>query len=136
MNSPQPGSKIEIIKGIYLYLVTFVALMMIIFSTAHLINTALKTWIFTKADMRGDYYPMMEMEYAKPVKTDITNESMTTSSKEEAIVKQEEMEQKRKEADELNRTAQRQRDIVRDISFLLVGIPLFLFHWREIKRKK
>ena len=41
----------------------------------------------------------------------------------------------KKQAEE-NRAAQRQRDLVRDISFIVVGIPLFAYHWRVIRRKE
>jgi hypothetical protein len=50
MENTTPATKAMIIKSIYFYLVSFVALMMVAFSSADLINMALKTWIFTKAD--------------------------------------------------------------------------------------
>jgi hypothetical protein len=36
---------------------------------------------------------------------------------------------------EQNRLAQRQRDLVRDISFIVVGGPLFWFHWKLARKK-
>ena len=48
-----PANKIAIIKNIYLYLVSFVALMMIVFSISSLINVILKTYIFKQAGNYG-----------------------------------------------------------------------------------
>ena len=48
------GLTVQHIKKIYLYLVSLVSLIIIIVGTIMLLNMALKTWIFTKAD--NDYY--------------------------------------------------------------------------------
>ena len=37
---------------------------------------------------------------------------------------------------EASRTAQKQRDVVRDLSMIVVGIPLFLIHWRIVRSKE
>lgn len=119
----QISPKGSVIKTIYFYLVTFVGLMMVVFSSANLINTALKTWVFTKAD-NDVYYDMACAPQP---------EGKTVSEYSPAQC------EKQREANrinaEANRVAQKQRDLVRDISFIAVGIPLFLFHWRFIRKK-
>lgn len=120
MDSPTPKS--NLIKNIYLYLVSFVALMMVVFSTADIINTVLRTYVFTKADQTYYYNapcvaPTGNMDEKLPVDCE----------KQRALdIKQ----------NQDNMVAQRQRDLVRDISFIVVGIPLFAFHWRIIRRKE
>lgn len=117
------------IKSIYFYLVSFVALMMVVFSTADIINIALKTWVFTKADT--DFYApyiVCQTPTAAPVAGEKT---MPAVSKEEC---DKQNEANRKQQDE-TRVAQKQRDVVRDISMIVVGIPLFLIHWRIVRSK-
>jgi len=117
------------IKSIYFYLVSFVALMMVVFSTADIINIALKTWVFTAAD-KDMYYnapcvaPMTTPD-AKPVIDPATSRA-ECEKQNEANLKQ----------NEASRVAQKQRDVVRDISMIVVGIPLFLIHWRIVRSKE
>lgn len=126
----QPTGKQSIIKTIYFYLVSFVALMMVVFSLADVINMALKTWIFTKADM--DYYSMpvsieCDQNY-KPITPDQVKPATPEECAQRAALQ--------KKQDEDNRDSQRQRDAVRDISMIVVGIPLFAFHWWIIRKKE
>lgn len=119
-------SKVSFIKNIYLYLVSFVALFMIVFSVADMVNIGLKTFLFPKADSYG-YYP----EPACPVLPDENATSTDPRGKDYCVSKEE-----RERAEKENRSAQRQRDLVRDISFLIVGLPLFAYHWMIIRRKE
>ena len=41
-----------------------------------------------------------------------------------------------KEQADKNRAAQKQRDLVNDISMIVVGIPLFVFHWNYARKKE
>jgi hypothetical protein len=121
--TPKPARG-SVIKNIYLYLVSFVALMMIIFSTADVINIGLKAFIFTKADdMSYGYYP------ACPVATPA---GTTTSVKADPGCLSPDEQKKR---DEDSRSAQRQNSLVRDISMIIVGIPVFMYHWSIVRRK-
>ena len=123
-------SKGKVIKSIYFYLVSFVALMMVVFSTANIINNILKTYVFTKAD-RYDFYPayVPGCELERPMETKGPTSSLPSK---------EECEKQRKIQEENNtksRSSQLQRDTVRDISMIVVGIPLFIWHWRIIRKK-
>lgn len=119
------------IKSIYFYLVSFVALMMVVFSTADAINIALKTWIFTAADKDMYSYPKAACEVPAPA-TPAEAKSVPATYKEDCLRQNEENIKQQ----ELNRTAQKQRDVVRDLSMIVVGIPLFLIHWRILRKKE
>lgn len=98
---------------------------MIAFSTADLVNLGLKTWIFTKADQNEYKNPPCAMQvYREPGMTD-ENFQMRVKSCEDSQVNEEEAKMIRK-----------QRDAVRDLAFLVVGIPLFAYHWRTIRKEK
>lgn len=121
----------KVIKSLYFYLVSFVALMMIVFSTADTINIALKTWVFTAADKDMYAYPRAACEMPAPA-TPTDPKTVPATTKEECE-KQNELNLKQNEA---SRVAQKQRDVVRDISMIVVGIPLFLIHWRIVRSKE
>lgn len=118
------SSKSSVIKTVYFYLVSLIALFMIVFATADLVNLGLKVWVFPKAD-KPDYIEppcaisftrspdMKEDDYQNQIKSCETNRMSETE----------------------RRSIQRQRDAVRDLSFLIVGAPLFAYHWRIIRKE-
>lgn len=121
------ANKIILIKNIYFYLVSFVTLMILVINTAMLINLALKTYIFTKAD-NYRYYPEInceQMMYKEGVETPNLNP-------EECAIKNELNEKNQKE----NIIADRQREAVQNISFIAVALPLFILHWRATRKKE
>ncbi|MBI5728912.1 MAG: hypothetical protein HY983_01540 [Candidatus Magasanikbacteria bacterium] len=120
MDNPTSSPKVQFIKILYLYVVSLVGLLMVVFSTADLLNIVLRTYVFTKADQNYYNYP----EPACPTSPG-AKDAPSCLSKEE-----------RKKIDADNRTAERQRDLVRNISFITVGVPLFLYHWRVARRKE
>lgn len=86
--------KVLVIKNLYLYLVSFIALLMIVLPAADLLSIALKKTIFTKADY-----------YNGP-------------------------------GDEPYRTAELHRSLSRDIGYLVVGLPIFIFHLSVARKKE
>ncbi|MSR85499.1 hypothetical protein EXS71_03655 [Candidatus Uhrbacteria bacterium] len=123
MESTQ-NTKVVVIKNIYLYLVAFVGLMMMVFASADLINTLLRSYVFTHADQ--DYYQSYPCAVPAIARADGKPIDQPDCSKQ-----QEEM----KQQSDKNRIAQRERDLIRDLSFILVGAPLFFFHWRIVRKK-
>lgn len=99
------------IRTLYLYLFSFVGLLIIVFGSISLINIALKTYVFKEADKFEIY-----LGETKP-----TGEVM---SKEELEERQEK---------ELNR--QRQRELSNAVAMLMVGTPLYLYHWKTLQKE-
>ncbi|MEK9132413.1 MAG: hypothetical protein AAB606_01755, partial [Patescibacteria group bacterium] len=95
----------KVIKSIYFYLVSFVALMMVVWSTADMINIALKTLVFKAADKDMYYNPPCALPAeaaARPDVKSIPAVSVADCEKQnEANLKQQEE----------SRFAQRQRDV-------------------------
>ena len=117
----------KVIKSLYFYLVSFVALMMVVFSTADLINMALKTWVFTKADDTMYYSAPCAAPLAAPTDKSVPTTSQADCEKQNA----ENLKQQ-----ENSRIAQKQSNVVRDLSMIVVGIPLFFIHWRILRSKE
>lgn len=120
-----PSNKPLIIKTLYLYLVSFVALMMVIFSTADMVNIILRTFIFTKADQNYYNYPTPTCPIPAPEETSGTKGYPGCVNQEEQM-----------KIDKNNQDAQRQRDLVRDISMIVVAVPMFAYHWRIIRKRE
>src|SRR3989338_3555279 len=120
MNGQPQTSKTGLIKSIYFYLVSLITLVIIIFSTADLVNVALKVTIFTKAD-RVFETPCLATPPPNGTVTGTERFPYDCDA------------QKRNSMEE--REAQRQRDLVRDIGLLAVAIPVFAWHYATIRRE-
>lgn len=122
---PALANKIILIKNVYFYLVSFVALMMIAISSGNLISAALRAYVFTKADLYSSYYPAAECD---PM---VKAPEIKKLSATECATQQEQA----KKRDEENRIANLQRSATTSISFIVIGLPLFILHWRVARRK-
>jgi amino acid transporter len=124
---PLPTSKAALIKTVYFYVVSLIGLMMVVFSVADLVNLGLKTWVFPKADLNEYKQPPCTVQVFKDPNLKETDEQYQQRVKacEASYVNEDEA-----------RAIRNQRDAVRDFSFLVVGIPLFLYHWTTIRREK
>lgn len=96
------------IRLLYLYLFSFIGLIIAVIGTIQLVDLGIKVYIFKDAD---------KYEYARPLK--MNGQPEVNYEEEKAM---QETETKR----------QRQRQVSTAISMLLVGIPLYKYHWRLI----
>ena len=123
------------IKKIYLYLVSLISLFIIVFGTITLINMVLRTWVFTKADMA--YIAKIDPENCtKPLQqpeplgsSDIKTPPQMRSCTKEEITS---MEQEQKD----QQIAEKQRQASDAVAMILVGLPVFYFHWRLARKEQ
>lgn len=129
----------NIIRQIYFYAASLITLIIMVVSTAQILNTGLKTYVFPKADdayrntcdetgkMVGEFEPRM----VAPEKEggEVMEKEMTKEEKAEAKAKCEERLMER-------RTAERQREFVNNFSMLFVAAPVFWFHFRIAQRER
>lgn len=100
------------IRLLYLYLFSFVGLLIVVIGSVNIINLGIKTFIFKDADRYEFYdYPMEK-----------TSPDVVVPSVEELQARQE-REMKR----------QRQRELSNAIAMISVGAPLYLYHWKTIQ---
>lgn len=102
------------LKKAYLYLVSVISLVIAVIGAIMLINLALKTWVFPKADM--NYYSVV-----CPVAPD-----GKSANCDETVQK--------KQAEE-NRAAQKQSDAAQAIAMIVIATPVWWGHWRLAKRE-
>lgn len=107
------------LKKAYLYLVSVISLIIAVVGAIILINMALKTWVFTKADQNY---------YSYPCPASVAPDGKAVSCDPAALEQQ-------KKADEENRAAQKQRDAAQALAMLIVATPVWYFHWRLARKE-
>ena len=99
------------IRIIYLYLFSFVGLLVVVFGSIQLVNLTLKVLVFNGADVYEYSAPRPVGEKGGPDPVE---------------------EQKRMERETQR---QRQRELSNAIAMIVVGLPLYLYHWKTIQKE-
>lgn len=105
------------IRLLYLYLFSFIGLIIAVIGTIQIVDLGMKIYIFKDAD-RYDY--PLNIKYDQ-------------SGKEIELTEQEKIDQKVQQDKETTRNRQRQASTA--IAMLLVGVPLYKYHWSTIKKE-
>jgi hypothetical protein len=96
------------IRLLYLYLFSFVGLLIVVIGSVQLVNLGMRTFVFPDSDNYYDMTPAASPE-GKPA-FEIDSRTQVTR--------------------------QRQRDLTSAVSMIVVGLPLYLYHWRTIQKQK
>lgn len=132
----------DAVRKIYLYLFSLVGLVLLIIGCVSFLNMGLKAFIFTQADqqLRLDYqrpidkpYFIEEDEIAVEGEVELT---LTQSQKVELqriFEEHNRWEEKQSEIDYI--TVTRQRTAAMNLALILIGLPLYLYHWLTIRRE-
>ena len=100
------------VRLIYLYLFSFVGLLIVVIGSVQLVNLGLKVFVFPESD---------RYDYTAPA---IPGEKIATADA-EMMKNQAARDQKRN----------RQRDLANSIAMIAVGLPLYLYHWKTIQKE-
>lgn len=100
------------IRFIYLYLFSFVGLLIVVIGSVRLIDLGLKVFVFPESDRYEYVSPKLPGEPAP--------------ENEESIRQQAARDQKRN----------RQRELSGAIAMIAVGLPLYLYHWKTIQKEQ
>mgnify|MGYP001805802145 CR=1 FL=1 len=98
------------IRLLYLYLFSFVGLLIAVIGSIQLIDLGIKNYIFRVSEYA--YYPEVDKDG-------------------KLLISQEEAE-KRNLTEQSN---QRKRQLSNSLSMILIGAPLYLYHWKTIKKE-
>lgn len=127
------------VRTVYLYLFAFVGLLLVTIGGVQFVTMALRATIFTQADAQE------RLRMPPPGPFGPRGESMATYTKnpqlsndDRAVVQQWLEDYKRwqietKRIDPVR--ANREREAASALAMILVGLPLYLFHWRIIRRE-
>lgn len=105
------------LRFIYLYLFSAVGLIIIIFGLIQGINLAIKSVFFKDADSYSSFYPIYPGEQQK-----LTVEEIDQQKRD--------FEENRK----VELTRARQREFSNTIAMIVVGVPVYLYHWKLIQK--
>jgi hypothetical protein len=104
------------IKLLYLYLFSFIGLLVVVIGSIRLVDLGLKVYVFKGADEYMISYPMVE-----PTKVATDDARMQI----EAVKNQ-----------KIETVRNRQREFSGAIAMVFVGLPLYLYHWKKIQNQK
>ena len=124
----------NIIRTIYLYVATLIGLIMIVIGAYGFIDMGLKAYIFTEAEAYE------KANYAQPIPYELSRIEKATKSDQfsaEEIKIMKEWLAKYEEKQEVDYVkSRRHREAAGNLGLLLVGLPLYLYHWGIVRRKK
>jgi len=130
-------SKKSIIRTIYLYLFTLVGLFLIVIGGVHFLDMGLKAFVFTKAEeeirLEHKQPPMLYSETT--MKNIVKNKKISSDQQieiENWIVDYVEWKGQKDLIDPV--TSRRHREASINLAMMIVGLPLYLYHWRTIKK--
>jgi hypothetical protein len=99
------------LRLLYLYLFSFVGLLITVIGSIQLVDLTLKSYVF-KVDEYTYYPEPMSVEGSKSVISP-------------------EVSQKRNQTEQQN---QRKRQLSNSLAMIAIGAPLYLYHWKTIKK--
>lgn len=103
-----------LIRKIYLYFFALIGLVLLVIGFVRLVSLALKTYVFTRADIY----------YVYPVPRPLTSELQEPSPEEIEDYQNKE------------RISRRQREAAESLALIIVGFPLYLYHWGIIRKER
>jgi hypothetical protein len=107
------------IRLLYLYLFSFVGLLITIIGATNLVSLGLKVYVFDNADIQDT--KIMAPRLVEGEKLAIEDQ-VSDEEREASLLKE--------------NIKRRQREVSNSLSMIIVGVPLYLYHWRTIKREK
>jgi len=131
------------IRTIYLYLFSLVGLFILVFGSIGLIKLALTTWVFPDADnytynMRPLILPdgkiASESELIEGLKSCKENCDLSSNDKEALSEWLAEYKENKENGPKKQISANRQRQLSQNLAMILVGLPLYFYHWTVIKK--
>ena len=137
--------KNPIIRTIYLYLFALVGLALLVIGLYRLIDLGLKAWVFTGADQQTIYRAkpisvgydpeFAAMKSLKNCEEKCELNQVQIQAIDEWMQDYDDWKTKQEEQGEVDyRSQQRQRTASSSLALLIVGLPLYLYHWTLIKR--
>jgi len=133
--------KHSLIRAIYLYLFALIGLALLIIGSVKFVDMGLKAFVFTKAEESQEVRQMYKYYSVPPISIDKVEEyqeEVELSTEEKSAIKQWVVDYERWQEAEAKidyLASQRQKEASNNLAFILIGLPLYLFHWRIIRRE-
>lgn len=133
--------KNSVIRTIYLYLFALIGLGLIVMGSVKMLDMGLKMFVFTKAEeperlQSRILYPPIAIEKLQTATEGGTELKLTDAEKAQLKQFLEDYKKSQEEQSKIDYLASsRQREASNNIAMILIGLPLYLYHWRIIRRE-
>jgi hypothetical protein len=136
--------KQSLVRTIYLYIFTLLGLVLLIIGGVNFLNMGLKAFIFTQAEEEQRIlYKQIPTPFSASeidnLEKEIDGENQVCLSEEQKsdieswLVDYNNWKETSLQIDPI--VARRHRDASLNLSLILIGLPLYLYHWKTIKRE-
>ncbi len=131
--------KQSVIRTIYLYIFSLLGLVLLIIGGVRFVNMGLKAFVFTQADeqQRIDFLrpPLYQIETLQKISEgELTQLSAEEKTQIKSMIQSYEAWLERSnEVDPL--TSRRHKDASISLAMMLIGLPLYIYHWRMTKKE-
>lgn len=105
------------IRLLYLYLFSFVGLIVVVIGSVQIVDLGIKALFFKDADIYNYARPKVICPQGETCPEEISDEENLRLAKEEAA-------------------RNRQRRLSNSLAMIIVGAPLYIYHWGVIKKEK
>jgi len=129
--------KHSLVRTVYLYLFAVLGLVLLTIGGVRFIDMGLKAFVFTQAEEEQRLYPLQPPRPYLPVDVETLQDEEGLTEEEKASIRQwladyEDWQERSSKIDPV--TARRQRDASINLALILVGLPLYLYHWGIIRK--
>ncbi len=132
-------TKHSLIRTIYLYLFALLGLVLLTIGGVRFVDMGLKAFVFTKAEEDERLRDKMLPSLVYPIKrVEEIQDNEELSDEERTTITQwlEDYKEWQKRSSEINYvTVRRHKDASFNLSLILIGLPLYLYHWIIIKKE-
>ncbi len=129
--------KKSLIRTTYLYIFSLIGLILLTIGGVRLVDMSLRTFVFVLADEEQKmdyvyqpiYYPMEKISRTE-------DQSLTAEEKQQIkqmVIDYKNWQEKRSKIDPV--VGRHQREFSISLALILIGLPLYFYHWRVIKKE-
>lgn len=133
--------KHTLVRAIYLYIFAILGLVLVIIGSVRLIDMGLKMFIFKGAEAPEQFYNRYTCQSSVPISIEKMQSPQSLeglSADEQATLKAflENYEKCQEEGAKIDYlSSRRQQEASSIIAMIVIGLPLYLYHWKIIKRE-
>ena len=132
-----------LIRVIYLYLFALLGLVLLTIGGVRFVDLGLRTFVFTKADeverLARKMPPLTPVKIQDLGKTEKAGQKKVCLPEDEKVALEQYLKDyknwKEKESKIDYLASRREKNISFNLAMILIGLPLYLYHWRLIKRE-
>jgi hypothetical protein len=127
------------VRNVYLYLAALIGLVLVTVGGVRLADLGLRAWVFTAADEEETlhlFQPPLPFALERVERIAATDPELTPQQRtllQQWLVDYERWQERQRRINPI--TVRRQRTAASSLALILIGLPLYLYHWGLIRRE-